>query len=93
MKKEEKATQQLAAIQSELVAMFGEFCRQSATPELATLMQHFTQHRVSLVFTVSASMNETGLFCGFIDANAPGELRQLFSVQAPAPGAHVGALH
>lgn len=94
MKKDDNPAIQLAAIQAELVTLFGDFCRDAATPEIATLMQQFTQHRLSLVFTVTASMHETGLFCGFVAAGAaPHELQALFTVHAPSPGTTAGALH
>lgn len=87
MDQKQKAAQQLATIQAQLVQLFGDFCERAPAPGIAALMQLFAEQRVDLVFTVTASMTGTSLYCGFVpmDGSAP-ELQTLFTVDAPAPG-------
>lgn len=94
MKNEDKAAQQIEVIQAELVALFGDFCNRSPAPGVASLMRQFHQHRLSLVFTVTATMDETSLFCGFVAPGAaPAELQALFTVHSPTGNATARGLH
>lgn len=94
MKNEDKVAQQLSSIQAELVTLFGDFCRRSPAPGIESLLQEFQQHRLNLVFTVTASADETGLFCGFISAGAaPADMQTLFTIHSHTAPADYRGLH
>ncbi len=94
MNDEQKAAQQLAAIQDQLVSLFSDFCHRSPPEGVGALLQEFREHRLSLVFTVTASMNGTDLFCGIVPAGGnPAELQSLFSLYSLSADAAPSGIH
>lgn len=94
MKIDQKKAQQLAAIQAELLAAFSDFCNQAAAPEVQSLLRQFREHRLSLVFTVTASMEETNLFCGTVPTGgSPNDMKALFTVYSPVAHQSTRGMH
>lgn len=94
MSNEENAAEQLSKIQAELISLFGDYCQRSPAPGVAALLNAFMEHRMSLVFTVTSSMEETSLFCGMVAAGeGPDGLQTLFTVHSPSLSASSRGLH
>lgn len=86
MSNEDKAALRLAAIQAELISLFGDFCKRSPAEAVASLLGEFNERRLRVVFTMTTSHDGTDLFCGVLPSGAaPDDLQALFTVsQIPA---------
>lgn len=83
-------TQQLAAINNNLVALFADYCERTASPMLAHMLVAFHEHRLDLVLTAHISATDTYFICCALPVD--GDLIRLFEVHE-IPVAQSGEVH
>lgn len=77
----ERAAQQMAAINAELLGLFENYCQRNASPDLLEMLTAYRAQRLDLVLTVHASISGADFVCCALPVGgAPAELVQLFTV-------------